>query len=57
MEAEIKERQEKGLLSSGRAEQFSLQLSALRDERLPDFELVAFPGFFTAISEFCFLIT
>jgi hypothetical protein len=57
MEAEIKERQEKGLLSSGLAEQFSLQLSALRDEGSPDFELVAFPGFFTAISELCLLIT
>jgi len=57
MEAEIKERQEKGLLSPALAEQFSLQISALRDEGLPDFELVAFPGFFTAISECCLLIT
>jgi hypothetical protein len=56
-EAEIKERQEKGLLSPGLAEQFSLQISTLRDEGLPDFELVVFPGFFTAISEFCLLIT
>jgi choline dehydrogenase-like flavoprotein len=50
-EAEIKERQEKGLLPPGLAEQFALQISTLRDDRLPDFEIVAFPGFFTAISK------
>jgi len=56
VEAEVKERQRKGLLPAGLAEQLALQISTLRDERLPDFEVVAFPGFFTAISAFSLLI-
>ena len=54
IEAEVKERREKGLLPPGLAEQLALQISILRDERLPDFEVVAFPGFFTAISKLYF---
>jgi len=55
IEAEVEERQGKGLLPPGLAEQFALQISTLRDERLPDFEVVALPGFFTAISKFYLL--
>ena len=57
IEAEIKEQQKKGLLPSWLAEQLSLQISTLRDEGSPDCELIAFPGFFNAPSEFCLLVT
>lgn len=35
----------------GLAEQWDLQLKTLKDDSLPDLEFIAFPGFFTAESE------
>ncbi|KAJ6501838.1 GMC oxidoreductase [Mycena vulgaris] len=39
-----------GELPPGRREQLDHQLAYLRDDSTPDLEIVAFPGFFTAIS-------
>ncbi|KAJ7458937.1 GMC oxidoreductase [Mycena latifolia] len=38
-------------LPPGLREQLDIQLASLRDESAPDLELVAFPGFFTPISQ------
>lgn len=35
----------------GRAEQYDIQLQRLKDDKLPDFEFVGFPGFFPAYCE------
>lgn len=45
-----------GTLPPGRAEQLDLQIAALRNDDIPDLEVVAFPGFFTSVCEWgrCF---
>jgi hypothetical protein len=41
----------KSPLPSGLAEQLDLQLAALRDDTVPDMEILMFPGFFPSICE------
>ncbi|KAJ3512055.1 hypothetical protein NLJ89_g3742 [Agrocybe chaxingu] len=48
--AEVEALKAKGL-HPGLAEQLDIQLDILRDETQPEFELVAFPAFFTGISK------
>ncbi|KAF8492466.1 GMC oxidoreductase [Gautieria morchelliformis] len=46
----VEERKASGNLPAGLADQYDLQLAALRDDTLPDLEVAVMPSFFTTIS-------
>ena len=45
LEAGIKTQEEDGVLPPGLLEQFHYQISVLRNDHLPDLQLIGFPGF------------
>ncbi|OCH90043.1 GMC oxidoreductase [Obba rivulosa] len=45
-EAHVQALKESGKLPPGLAEQYDLQLRALKDDKIPDVELIMFPGFY-----------
>ena len=56
-EEDVKRRQEKGDLLPGLSEQLDIQLTMLRDDKLPDHQIVAYPGLFPgAGNEFSILM-
>lgn len=48
LESDIKDRIAQGKISPALAKQFEIQLSVLKDDKLPDMEVVVYPGFFGA---------
>ena len=44
LEADVSARQENGQLAPGLEEQFRIQIDALRDDTIPDCEILCFPG-------------
>lgn len=54
LDEEIKSQKASSSLKPGLAEQLEIQLEILKDDTLPDIEIVAFPGLFTGISSSSF---
>ncbi|KAF8587124.1 GMC oxidoreductase [Ramaria rubella] len=50
VEREIEEQKKLGKLAPGLAEQLDIQLQNLKDDSIPDLEILAFPSFFTELS-------
>jgi hypothetical protein len=48
IERKVEELKRSGTLPPGLAEQYDIQLRILRDPALPDCQLIAFPGYYTA---------
>lgn len=55
LENEVDAEEKQGLLSPGRLEQLRLQISTLRDENIPDCEVILWPGAFPGKSKYLIL--
>ena len=45
-EAEVNKKAQNGVLPPGLEEQLRLQITTLRDEKVPDCEIILFPGYY-----------